>query len=98
MRRAIRLLILQDGKCILCGKPVAVRDLSIHHFIPRDSGGHGSNLYNQTAAHVRCNHVQSAKAPKLMHWWRYRRLVKRILEGDYQRADWTIYRRELDGL
>jgi hypothetical protein len=44
----------QDGRCSLCGNPLAWGEANLDHILPVSKGG-GNHLRNLAATHVRCN-------------------------------------------
>lgn len=85
-RRALKLLSLQGGKCFLCGKIIhfhEVEDVNLHHFIPARYHTSKGSLFNLTATHVRCNLRKSDRRPTILEWWRYRKLVYRLMEANW---------------
>ncbi len=91
-KRALKLLILQKHKCIICGKKVKVEEASIHHFIPTSRGGSKRSIFNQTGAHQSCNSRKSNTAPTWIEWFRYIKSTQRKFKIGMDQIDLrTIY-------
>ena len=82
-RRALKLLTLQNNKCIICGNKVRIEDVNIHHFIPKSRGGKNTGIYNQTAAHESCNTIKGNSDPTWIEWLRYIFCTRRKLRTEF---------------
>lgn len=60
IRRMLRLIAKQNGKCWLCGLKLHISEATFDHRVPRSKGGSNA-LSNLAAAHSACNSARGNK-------------------------------------